>query len=276
MRIRFTKMHGLGNDFVVIDAINQRFKATAETINKLSDRRFGIGCDQVLLVETPPQADIDFSYRIFNHDGTEVENCGNGARCFATFVRDQKLTGKTQIVVATCAGKMILHSNDNGSVTVDMGLPQLAPDTIPFNAATQQSTYSIPSSAGAVTIGAVSMGNPHAVIQVDAIADAPVSSLGKEIECHPLFPNRVNVGFMQRVSRNEIHLRVYERGVGETLACGTGACAAVVSGILQKQLDSSVTVNLPGGALSIQWAGPGQPVLKTGPATTVFHGHISL
>ncbi|MBX2809904.1 MAG: diaminopimelate epimerase [Cellvibrionaceae bacterium] len=276
MRLRFTKMHGLGNDFVVIDGINQSFKATTDTIRKLSDRRLGIGCDQVLLVETPPEADIDFSYRIFNHDGCEVENCGNGARCFAQFVRDQKLTGKTRIVVATSSGTMILHVNNDGSITVDMGAPRLNPSDIPFCAPKQQARYTLPTSTGTIEIGAVSMGNPHAIIQVEDINKAPLPSLGKEIECHPLFPKRVNVGFMAPVSRSEINLRVYERGAGETLACGTGACAAVVSGILQGLLDTDVKVNLPGGTLSIQWPGTGQPVLKTGPATTVFNGQITL
>lgn len=274
MGIRFSKMHGLGNDFVIIDAINQRFKPTPEKIRALSDRRFGVGCDQVLLVETPKQPDVDFSYRMFNYDGSEVENCGNGARCFARFVREHNLTGKRHIVVETATQTMTLSVEEDDKITVNMGAPILEPQHIPFAMPAQLNTYMIPSSAGELSVGAVSMGNPHCVIQVDSVADAPVETLGAELENHSLFPNRVNVGFMKVLSRSEIDLRVFERGVGETLACGTGACAAVVSGHLQGLLDDRVTVNLPGGSLSILWPGEGQSVLKTGPASLVYHGQV--
>lgn len=276
MRIRFSKMHGLGNDFVVIDAISQRLRLTAEKVQQLADRRFGIGFDQLLLVEAPSSPDVDFRYRIFNADGSEVENCGNGARCFARFVTDRKMTGKSAIRVETASGIMVLHVQSNGEVTVDMGPPRLHPAEIPFDAPAQASRYSLEVGAEILTIGAVSMGNPHAVTVVNSVKDAPVDSLGPLIESHPRFPRRVNAGFMEIVSRHEINLRVYERGAGETLACGTGACAAVVAGRLQDLLDSEVKVNLPGGSLTISWAGEGQPVMMTGPAVTVFHGQVKI
>ncbi|MGH1485225.1 MAG: diaminopimelate epimerase [Cellvibrionaceae bacterium] len=276
MRLKFTKMHGLGNDFVVIDGINQRVTLSTERVRTLADRRFGVGCDQVLIVETPQHADVDFRYRIFNHDGSEVENCGNGARCFAKFVRDRQLTGKSRITVETCNGRMILNVEGNGDITVDMGTPELNPQQIPFNASERQLTYALPLKETTIDISAISMGNPHAVTVVDSVADAPVLTQGPEIEAHTLFPNRVNAGFMAIKSRNEIDLRVYERGVGETLACGTGACAAVVAGRLQNLLDEKVMANLQGGRLSIQWQGEGHPVMMTGPAETTFHGQIKL
>ncbi len=276
MRLRFTKMHGLGNDFIVIDAINQRVSLTTEQVKKLADRRFGIGCDQVLIVETPQRPEVDFNYRIYNHDGSEVENCGNGARCFAKFVRDRKLTGKSTIVVETCAGIMGLKVNASGSVTVDMGLPELNPPAIPFLASEQKLVYSLPLSNGEVEISAVSMGNPHAVMLVENVTSAPVLELGPEIEIHAQFPQRVNAGFMAVRSRSEIDLRVFERGAGETLACGTGACAAVVAGKIRGLLDNQVRANLRGGSLDIEWAGEGHPVLMTGPGTSVFHGQIKI
>lgn len=276
MRIRFTKMHGLGNDFVVIDGINQRIKLSTKRLKKITDRRFGIGCDQVLLVEAPTQPDVDFRYRIFNHDGSEVENCGNGARCFAQFVRARQLTGKTHITVETRGGRIILHVKNNGSVTVDMGVPELTPSKIPFSAHQQQTIYDLPLSNNSITISAVSMGNPHAVTIVEDVNTAPVETQGPEVEAHSHFPNKVNAGFMAIRNRNEMDLRVYERGVGETLACGTGACAAVVAGHLQGLLDRQVTVNLPGGSLLIQWQGEGHPVMMTGPTETSFHGQINL
>jgi diaminopimelate epimerase len=269
-------MHGLGNDFVMIDGINQRVKLSTERIKKLADRRFGVGCDQVLIVETPQHADVDFGYRIFNHDGSEVENCGNGARCFAKFVRDRQLTGKSRIVVETCSGRMVLHVEDNGDVTVDMGVPELTPSAIPFNANERQLTYPLTLKEGSIDISAVSMGNPHAVTLVNDVHTAPVTTQGPEIESHPDFPNRVNAGFMAVKSRSEIDVRVYERGAGETLACGTGACAAVVAGRLQNAIDERVTVNLRGGSLSIEWKGEGHPVMMTGPAETSFHGQIKI
>lgn len=276
MRLRFTKMHGLGNDFVVIDGINQAFNPTPERIRKISDRHFGIGCDQVLLVETPKTPDVDFSYRIFNYDGNEVENCGNGARCFAKFVRDRKLTGLDSIRVQTCCGFMTLNVKASGEITVDMGTPVLAPQAIPTTYTEQQIMYALPTSIGEQNIGAISMGNPHAVLQVDDVATAPVLILGAEIEQHEYFPKRVNVGFMAVKSRSEIDLRVFERGVGETIACGTGACAAVVAANLQGLVDSNVKVNLPGGSLQIQWQGEGSHVFKTGPASSVYHGQITI
>lgn len=276
MRLRFSKMHGIGNDFVVIDGVGQSVRLTPEKIRFISDRNYGIGCDQVLLVEAPSQPDIDFRYRIFNADGSEVENCGNGARCFAVFVRDRKLTGKSVIKVETAAGLLELRVQADEQVTVDMGEPRLAPAQIPFEADQQAVTYPLNLGNETLEITAVSMGNPHAVTLVDDINTFPVASVGPLVESHARFPARVNAGFMQLVSPREINLRVYERGAGETLACGTGACAAVVAGRLRGLLEPHVAVNLPGGRLNIQWEGPGHPVLMTGPAVIVFHGQIKL
>jgi diaminopimelate epimerase len=276
MLLRFTKMHGLGNDFVVIDLITQRFKIKPHHIRKIADRHFGVGCDQVLLVEIPTQPDVDFQYRIYNAEGSEVEQCGNGARCFARFVRDKRLTGKKSIKVETLAGILELEVTDNRQVRVDMGQPILDPMRIPFQAEEEQASYSLTVHDQQWQVGAVSMGNPHVVLPVDDVDNAPVETLGPSIESHSRFPQRVNVGFAQIVNRQTLRLRVFERGVGETLACGTGACAAVVSGIVQGQLDSKVNVSLPGGELSIEWQGLGQPVIMTGPATTVFEGQIQL
>jgi diaminopimelate epimerase len=276
MLLNFTKMQGLGNDFVVLDLITQHFHIKPHHAVKLADRRFGIGCDQVLLVEAPSRPDVDFSYRIFNADGSEVEQCGNGARCFARFVRDKRLTGKNTIKVETKSGVIELVIMPNKHIRVDMGAPYLVPSQIPFIADQQAATYRIETSVGVKEIGAVSMGNPHAVLLVDDVATAPVEQLGPELESHRQFPNRVNVGFMQVVNRQEIRLRVFERGAGETLACGTGACAAMVSGKLRGLLDDRVTVHLPGGSLSIEWQGEGHPVMMTGPAVSVFEGQIQL
>jgi diaminopimelate epimerase len=276
MRLRFTKMHGLGNDFIVIDAINQRANLSSEQIQRLSDRRFGIGCDQLLIVEAPRCPDADFYYRIFNHDGSEVENCGNGARCFAKFVRDRQLTGKSTIVVDTVGGRMSLQIQTNSLISVDMGVPILEPAAIPFRANQRQTSYPLQLSECIITISAISVGNPHAVTIVENVATALVASQGPEIEAHSRFPNKVNAGFMAIKSRREIDLRVFVRGVGETLACGTGACAAVVAGCLLQQLDDSVLVNLPGGSLTIEWAGVGNSVKMTGPATSVFHGQVAI
>lgn len=276
MRLRFTKMQGLGNDFVVIDAISQRVNINPKTARQLADRRFGVGCDQLLVVMPPQEPDSDFRYRIFNSDGTEVEMCGNGARCFAKFVSDHKLTGKSALTVETLAGKIRLLIRDNGDITVDMGVPLLEPVVIPMLAKERALTYDLPLADQTLTISAVSMGNPHAVAIVDNVTDAPVAKFGPDIEAHPMFPQRVNAGFMAIVSRNEINLRVFERGVGETLACGSGACAAVVVGRLHNFLDSTVAVNLPGGSLIIKWLGEGHPVMMTGPAATVFMGHIDI
>jgi diaminopimelate epimerase len=276
MLLRFTKMHGCGNDFVVLDLITQKFAPKSHHIRKLADRHFGIGCDQVLLVETPMQPDVDFRYRIFNADGGEVEQCGNGARCFAKYVRDKRLTGKDRIRVETTSGVIELLVKPNRDIEVDMGVPRLEPAEIPFDAPARAVTCELDVDGKTYEIGAVSMGNPHAVLLVGNTRTAPVATLGPAIENHPRFPKRVNVGFMQIVSRDEINLRVFERGAGETLACGTGACAAVVSARLRDLVDSPVKVNLPGGSLSIEWQGEGHPVMMTGPATTVFEGQIAL
>ncbi len=276
MLLKFTKMHGLGNDFMVVDLVSQRAKIFPDQVRELADRNFGIGFDQLLIVEPPTDPDMDFKYRIFNADGSEVEQCGNGARCFARFVYDKRLTSKKSINVETSGGNIQLNLTDDGGVTVDMGTPRLVPDTIPFVADNQQEKYELEVDGQSYTVGAVSMGNPHGVLVVDDVDTAPVEQLGPKIESHPRFPNRVNVGFMQVVSRDEIRLRVYERGAGETLACGTGACAAVVAGRLQGLLNEVVEVHLPGGTLKIQWSGEGAPVMMTGPAARVFEGQIYL
>ncbi|WP_417595903.1 diaminopimelate epimerase [Oceanospirillum sp.] len=275
MLLKFTKMHGLGNDFMVVDLVSQRAKIFPDQVRELADRNFGIGFDQLLIVEPPTDPDMDFKYRIFNADGSEVEQCGNGARCFARFVYDKRLTSKKTINVETRGGNIQLNLTDDG-VTVDMGIPHLLPESIPFIADQQQEKYLLEVEGEAFSIGAVSMGNPHGVLLVDDVNNAPVDSLGPKIENHERFPNRVNVGFMQVVSRNEVRLRVHERGAGETLACGTGACAAVVAGRLQGLLDEMVEVHLPGGTLKIQWAGEDKPVMMTGPTARVFEGQIYL
>lgn len=276
MWLKFSKMHGLGNDFMVIDFVTQSGSIRPDRIRELADRNFGIGFDQLLIVEQPTQADVDFRYRIFNADGSEVENCGNGARCFARFVYDQQLTGKRDIKVETAAGLMELHLTDDRQVIVDMGAPILEPAQIPFQADKFQTEYSVNiDGIGQVQLGAVSMGNPHAVIRVDNVDTAPVETWGPIIEPCSLFPRKVNVGFMQVVDEHHIKLRVYERGAGETLACGTGACAAVVSGQLRGWLKPGVTVSLPGGDLFIEWDGKSN-VRMTGPAVTVFEGRINI
>jgi diaminopimelate epimerase len=276
MLLRFTKMHGLGNDFVVLDLITQRFNLQPEHVRKLADRHFGIGCDQLLVVETPTQPDVDFRYRIYNCDGNEVEQCGNGARCFAKFVRDKKLTGKNKIRVETNTGIIELSVMEDRQVRVNMGKPILEPADIPFTASRRANTYPLVVDNQEISIGAVSMGNPHAVIVVDDIKTAPVATLGPAVERHPDFPQRVNAGFMQVLSRKEINLRVFERGVGETLACGSGACAAMVSGQLQGLLDQRITAHLSGGSLTLEWRGEGHPVMMTGPASNVFEGQITI
>jgi len=280
MGLRFTKMQGLGNDFVVIDAITQALDMTPQLSRTLADRRFGIGCDQLLLVEAARLPGTDFHYRIFNADGSEVEQCGNGARCFARFVRDQGLTSKDEIPVGTAAGLIQLRIQADGQVSVDMGLPRFEPTEIPFQAARRAACYKLEVDGDAVEIGALSMGNPHAVLRVDDINQAPVARLGKRIEHDKRFPNRVNVGFMQIIDAGHIRLRVWERGAGETLACGTGACAAAVSGRIQGALDETVRVTLPGGDLVVHWPGEGKAerasVTMTGPATRVYDGDIEL
>lgn len=276
MLLHFTKMHGLGNDFMVVDLVTQRARLRDEQIRALADRHFGIGFDQLLVVEPPLDPDMDFRYRIFNADGSEVENCGNGARCFARFVCDQRLTHKREIRVETRGGPLTLMIEDDGRVSVDMGTPRFTPAALPFIADEESLTHALDVEGERVTIAVASLGNPHAVLRVDDVDDAPVAHLGPLIEAHPRFPQRVNVGFMQVVSRHAIRLRVYERGSGETLACGTGACAAVACGIRQGLLDSPVTVHLRGGDLTITWAGGVASLLMTGPAARVFDGRVVL
>jgi len=276
MRIRFTKMHGLGNDFVVLDAVRQNFVPTAAQVKWLADRHFGVGCDQLLVVEPPRAEGTDFRYRIFNADGGEVEQCGNGARCFVRFVHEQGLTDKREIRVETESGIIAPRLEADGNVTVDMGVPRFAPADIPFLAESDELVQTLEFDGRAAAIVAVSMGNPHAVQVVDNVDSAPVGRDGPWIEAHPRFPKRVNAGFMEIVDRHAIRLRVYERGAGETLACGTGACAAVVAGIRRGLLDSPVRVATRGGELTIAWEGMGRPVRMTGPAVTVFAGEIEI
>ena len=274
MEIKFTKMHGLGNDFVVINAISQSIDLSSEQIRHIADRHFGVGCDQLLLVETPSSTQAEFRYRIFNADGGEVEQCGNGARCFAVFVRDAGLTSNDTIRVET-AGGLIELSIENDQVSVDMGIPSFEPDSLPFTAEKRAESYNIVVNDVEYAIGAVSVGNPHAVLQVEDVRSAEVETIGVAIQSHAQFPQRVNVGFMEIVNRDKINLRVYERGAAETLACGTGACAAVAVGRMQGKLNGAVTVRLAGGDLKINWSGEGQKLLMTGPATTVFQGQIN-
>jgi diaminopimelate epimerase len=276
VKIRFTKMHGLGNDFVVLDAIGQPFVPNAAQARYLADRHFGVGCDQILVVEKPGRADADFRYRIFNADGGEVEQCGNGARCFARFVHERGLTDKREVRVETLGGLIAPRLEDDGEVTVDMGVPGLAPAEIPFVSDSAAAVQPLEVADRVFDITAMSMGNPHAVQVVAEVDEFPVGRYGPLIEGHPRFPRRVNAGFMEVTGRHAIRLRVYERGAGETLACGTGACAAVVAGILRGLLDSPVSVDTRGGRLRIAWAGPGRPVLMTGPAVTVFEGEAEL
>lgn len=277
MKLKFSKMQGLGNDFVVIDGVRQRVQLNPMQCRAIADRHFGIGCDQILLVEKAQSDAADFRYRIFNADGGEVEQCGNGARCFVRFVRDQGLSDKKEILVETLGGLITPRVQADGNITVDMGVPIFQPSRIPFLAEAAASTYKLEVDGEEIEISALSMGNPHAVQIVHDIDEAPVLMQGPLIENHPRFPQRVNAGYMQIVDRERIRLRVYERGAGETLACGTGACAAVVSGICRGFLDPVVIVETRGGQLTVEWRGahnPSQPVFMTGPAVTVFEGEI--
>ena len=280
MRLRFAKMQGLGNDFVVIDAVRQRLSLSPAQARFLADRHFGVGCDQILLVEASAQADVDFRYRIFNADGSDVEQCGNGARCFVRFVHEQGLSAKRQLRVETRAGIIVLNLQADGQVQVDMGVPRFRPVDIPFVADSAAPRHALElgndDQRRTVEISALSVGNPHAVQVVPDIEQAPVARDGPLIENHPRFPQRVNAGFMQVRDRHSIALRVFERGAGETLACGTGACAAVVAGIRRGLLDTPVQVHMRGGDLLIAWAGDEAPVHMTGPAVTVFVGEIEL
>jgi diaminopimelate epimerase len=279
MKIKFTKMHGAGNDFVVIDAVSQAVALTSAQYKYIADRRFGIGADQILVVEPSGSPEADFRYRIFNSDGGEVEQCGNGSRAFVKFVREQGLTSKDEIRVATMSGIIAPRLEADGSVTVDMGAPRLEPAEVPFDASGLQSegtTWPLDVDGATVRVSVVSMGNPHAVQVVGNVDTAPVLETGPAIEHHRRFPKRVNAGFMQVLDRHHIRLRVFERGAGETLACGTGSCAAVVAGIRRGLLDSPVKVSARGGELSVAWAGGNAPVYMTGPAVTVFEGEIEL
>jgi diaminopimelate epimerase len=276
MDLDFTKMHGLGNDFMVIDAIHQRVRLSPQQVRALADRHFGVGFDQLLLVEPAPSGDVDFRYRIFNADGGEVAQCGNGARCFMQFVHEHGLTDRSRVRVQTLSGVLELERRDDGLVTVNMGVPEFEPARIPFKAPQQAARYSLEIAGQTLEIGAVALGNPHAVLLVDDVDSAPVAKLGPRIERHPRFPQRVNAGFLQILDRTHARLRVYERGTGETLACGSGACAAVAVGRLWDLLDEQVHVQLAGGVLEIGWPGAGSPVMMTGPATTVYQGRIAL
>ncbi len=277
MRLKFTKMQGLGNDFVVLDGIRQAVALTPELARRIADRHFGVGCDQILLVERPSSPAADFRYRIWNSDGGEVEQCGNGARCFVRFVRDQGLTAKDEIRVETASGLIAPRLEANGEVTVDMGAPVFAPARIPFDSDSSSPVQALDVGGATLSITAVSMGNPHAVQVVEDVDAAPVAAQGPQIEHHPRFPKRVNAGFMQVVDRGRIRLRVWERGAGETLACGTGACAAVAAGIRRGLLDTTVAVDTRGGRLTIRWqGGDNDPVWMTGPAVTVFEGELDI
>ena len=275
-KLRFTKMHGQGNDFVVIDAVRQQIALTAEQVRRIADRHFGVGCDQVLVVEKARTPDTDLRYRIYNADGGEVEQCGNGSRCFVRFVLDEGLTAKREIRVETASGVISPRLEDSGQVTVDMGAPRFAPAEVPFLAQHTKLVYPLDVAGAVIEVSVLSMGNPHAVHVVEDVERAPVATLGPLIERHAAFPKRVNAGFMQLVSRSHVKLRVWERGAGETLACGTGACAAVVAGIRRGLLDDTVTVTTRGGDLKIRWLGQGHPVMMTGDAVRVFDGEIDI
>ena len=280
MKLPFTKMHGLGNDFIVLDLRSGEIELSAEQIRRLSHRQFGIGFDQLLQIKSPSSLDVDFDYRIYNADGDEAEHCGNGARCLAKFVYDNGLSNKNPLAVKTLNRILFLDTNENGEVTVDMGSPDFEPANIPFQTDQEAQLYTLSIELAGISrdleFVALSMGNPHAVISVEDLANTAVKDIGEAVGKHPDFPEGVNVGFMQILSHNEINLRVYERGAGETLACGTGACAAVAAGRLLEQLDDKVKVNLTGGQLTVSWQRSESPVLITGPATTVYEGTIEI
>jgi diaminopimelate epimerase len=273
--IRFAKMHGLGNDFMVIDTLQQAYEPSAQCIRAWSDRHTGVGFDQLLLITPPPRPDVDFGYRIFNADGAEVQQCGNGARCAAIYVHKKDYSTQATLRFATQAGVLEVICLANQQVRVNMGIPNFMPASLPFTVPTQQAHYELAVNDEQIVVGAVSMGNPHIVLAVPHIATAPVIALGAQLTHHPLFPEGVNVGFMEITNRATMQLRVYERGVGETQACGSGACAAMVLGRLWQLLDDTVTVRLPGGCLTVQWEGAQMPVWMTGPATWVYEGDIN-
>ena len=276
MLIPFTKMHGAGNDFVVFDGVSRPATFTPDNIRRIADRHYGVGCDQVLVVERPTVSGADFRYRIFNADGSEVEQCGNGARCFVRFVRDKRLTTKDEIAVETLSGMIYPRLEPDGDVSVNMGVPRFEPADIPFEAKVREIVYDLKVHDRTVKVSVLSLGNPHAVQVVSDVDAAPVSTQGPQIERHPRFPRRVNAGYLQIVDRGHVRLRVYERGTGETLACGSGACAAVVAGRQQGLLDDKVEVKLSGGSLRVSWEGEAQPVWMSGPAVTVFEGTLNL
>jgi diaminopimelate epimerase len=276
MLMKFTKMHGLGNDFVVIDGVRQHINLTTNAIKHIADRNLGIGCDQILLVEPPSDKTVDFNYRIFNCDGSEVDQCGNGARCIGRYIADQQLSGKKTILLQTKNRIMEVSATSKNQVTVNMGPPIFTPDDIPFKVVQQEKLYPLKVGTHDINIAALSIGNPHAVIQVDDTDTALVKDIGPLVQEHSQFPESVNVGFMQIIDRQNIRLRVYERGVGETQACGSGACAAAVAAIQQNLVDTKVKLELLGGSLSVEWQGETTPILMTGPAETVFHGKIKL
>ena len=276
MQVQFSKMHGLGNDFVVIDNVTQNVFFSKEKIQQLADRHFGIGFDQLLLVEPPYDPEQDFHYRIFNADGSEVSQCGNGARCFARFVKMKGLINRNKIKVSTKAGKMVLYLEKDGQVTVNMGVPDFEPARVPLVANKQEKTYIFRVEERTVFLGAVSMGNPHCVMEVDDVDTAGVHEVDPLLERHERFPEGVNVGFMQILSKDHVKLRVFERGAGETLACGSGACAAVAVGQVQGKLDKEVRVDLPGGSLRIRWQGEDSALKMTGPAEHIYDGQINL
>jgi diaminopimelate epimerase len=277
MKLPFTKMHGLGNDFVVLDFTQKRFDLSSEQATHIADRHFGVGCDQILIVENSDKPDIDFKYRILNADGSEVGQCGNGSRCFVRYVHEKGLSDKNPIRVETLTGELILNAHrESNLVTVDMGAPKFEPVEIPLVSQQREAFYEVQLDSEHIRFSALSMGNPHAVIVVDDLSNAPVLALGAAMETHPIFPEKANIGFMQVNSRTDIDLRVFERGSGETIACGSGTCAAAVAGIMQGLLDSKVTAHLRGGDLLIEWRGEGHPVMMTGPAETAFEGTINL
>ncbi|MGI9294766.1 MAG: diaminopimelate epimerase [Pseudomonadales bacterium] len=276
MLLRFTKMHGLGNDFVVVDRLSQHVRLNKSLVKRLGNRRFGIGFDQLLVVDHPHDPDVDFRYEIFNSDGNEVAQCGNGARCFAKYVTDKRLTGRNPIRVETNAGTLELQIMKDQQVRVNMGAPELDPQRVPFRAPQRAITYTLEVDGRAVEFSAVALGNPHAVIVVDDCVNAPVVELGQQIGAHEDFPEGVNVGFMQVLDQNTYELRVFERGVGETLACGSGACAALVAGNTRGLLGSKACAHMKGGLLQLEWQGEDNPVFMTGPATTVYEGQIRI
>lgn len=276
MLLRFTKMHGLGNDFVVLDRLSQNVRLNKSLVKRLADRRFGIGFDQLLVVDHPHDPEVDFRYEIYNSDGSEVAQCGNGARCFARYVTDRRLTGRNPILVETNAGRLELEITQDQQVRVNMGVPDLEPQRVPFRAAHRAATYILKLDNQRVELSVVALGNPHAVIVVDGCAQAPVVELGRKIGAHRDFPEGVNVGFMQVLDEGSFELRVFERGAGETLACGSGACAALVAGNIRGLLSEKANAHMRGGLLQLEWQGEGNPVYMTGPATTVYEGQIRI